>query len=164
MKSGNNVTCTSKPQQWQKPTKKAQKEYGPALMIDIILEKPKTTNLLQRDKKIHLDRSKIDTRVDNQRDVSLTQRDIDELAEITYYNCCLVLLLQKRNVNSEPDINDVISVDVETSPAIVLPKPISKIIQSLENESHNRRIFRPYKIEHPGENKLRISNAGTIEK
>ena len=104
-------------------------------MTDIILEKPKTINLLLRDKKIDLDRSKIDPRAENQRDVSLTQRDIDELAEITNYNCGLVLLLQKRNVKSEPDINDVvISVDVETSPAIVLPKPISKIIQSLENE------------------------------
>ena len=50
VKSGNNVTCTSKPQQWHKPSK----EYGPALMTDIILEKPKTTNLLLRDKKIHL--------------------------------------------------------------------------------------------------------------
>ena len=54
VKSGNNVTCTSKPQQWHKPSKNAQKEYGPALMTYIILEKPKTTNLLLRDKKIHL--------------------------------------------------------------------------------------------------------------
>ena len=38
-------------------------------------------------------------------------------------------------MKSEPDVNNVaISVDVETSPATVLPKPISKIIQSLENE------------------------------
>ena len=94
-------------------------------MTDIILEKPKMTNLLLRDKKIHLDRSKIDPRAKNQKVVSLTQRDIDEL----------VLLLQKSNVKSEPDVNDVaISVDVETSPATVLPKPISKIIRSLENE------------------------------
>ena len=135
VKNGNNVTCTLKPQEWHKPSKKIQKQYGPALMTDITLSKPNVNDCLIPCKRVSFDRSTFDPRAEHHRYSTLTQKDIDDISVLTDYNCGLILLLQERDKMPEPDIEDVANcVEVASSAPLLLPKSVKEIINCFDHE------------------------------
>ena len=89
--SNGNVTCTSKPQEWHKPGKKARALHQPDLMENICIKKARAQNLLHnvetRKKRFKFDPRALPHR--EQRKLSLDE--INPLAVATNGNCGLLL-------------------------------------------------------------------------
>ena len=119
---GKNKTCTSKPQQWSKPSKKVTKQYGPEVLVNIKVKKPDVDKTLRVKQRVASFRSEFDPRAIDQRDVVLSEKDLETLGSITNYNCGFYLLMKDKNLEQSLDITEVEQcVEVETSEVIVFP-------------------------------------------
>ncbi|XP_065659182.1 uncharacterized protein LOC136083630 [Hydra vulgaris] len=133
VKIGDNITCTSKPLEWLKTSKKVQKLYGPSMLSEIEIVKPLLKDTLMFTRKRLSNRLSFDPRAINQQEVSMTKEDVDSLAQITNYNCVYVMLMQTKNVVPVPDISNVAQeIEVKTSLHPSLPKTPYEVVTYLD--------------------------------
>ena len=125
VKLGTNKTCTEKTQKWSIPSKKQMKLHTPEVLSEIVIKKPKVEKVYGDSKSQH-GRANFDPRAIRHRTKSsLTQNDIDTLAELTNGNCGLVMLMREEADHSSSDVASFI--EVETSAHVGKPKTISEI-------------------------------------
>ena len=127
---GHNLTCTSKPQQWNVPSKKQQKLHHPSLLQQISIKKPKVEQILNSKPTTSFEKTQYDPRAAHQRKTSqISRSDLDILASATNGNCGIVFLMREHDVNSEPDLEFINNEEIiDQSPNIDYPKYISDIM------------------------------------
>ncbi|XP_065654482.1 uncharacterized protein LOC136081123 [Hydra vulgaris] len=117
----NNFSCTSKKQQWSVPSKKQSRLHVPATLVEIELKKAKkeenVSNIFKRQKIA---------------DNSLTESDIDSLADITNDNCGLVTLMRKKRMHFNICVVQK-EIEIAASFLIDFPKMIAEVIKTVSH-------------------------------
>lgn len=121
---GNNKTCTSKKQQWSVPSQKNVRLHKATTLQNINIKKPAPSKIIGRQTATNKSAIKKTVR-------SLSETDVDSLAEITNGKCGLVILKRQRT-NNLMNIGSISSeVDVEASETITMPRTIREICKEL---------------------------------
>ena len=104
--------------------------HGPAILNEIETKKLSHDKILQKKKNKTVYRSKFDPRAKVDRITNtVTDNDLDILADTTDGKCGIVLLMRKNNVTPNPDVNEVSScIEITTTEHTEAPKSIYDLV------------------------------------
>ena len=115
VRRGINKSCTSKPQQWHKPSKKSDKIHPPEELGKILSVKAGDDLYEMEDQRPHY--TPRDPRAIGHRQRTIfTDEDFDNLAEASKRKCAILLYRRKRNLSVQiPDIGHVVHFENVTA-------------------------------------------------